>query len=130
MCSFVGAPGARGGARKLQFCRRQYRQLARLSRERFEFDAWQHVGAHFGDRVSAIGEERSRALLRFALDEAARFGFTLQRDVLRYVNLVFEFGPSFPADPRFAWATYLLQEDEDAPLRMDRLYSAALARVR
>jgi hypothetical protein len=107
---------------------KQFQHLADLTRLRFEAESWEHVGTHYSDRVSALGETRARSLMRFALDEASRFAFTREPEVLKYLNLVFEFGPAFPDDARFSWAREILVTD--GPDRMDRLYAAALGQVR
>lgn len=103
----------------------QLRRLEALRQETFEPSALVHVREHFADRFDEFGDEPCQALLKHALREAAQHGFSLQPEVMKYLNLVFEYGPTFGRLPHFDWAHEIITDG--LPDRMDRLYTAALA---
>ena len=105
--------------------KKQFDQLSAQAEVKFGSDAFQHVCQFYPDRVEKLGNDRTKELLDHALRDARAQRFTQQSDVLQYVNLIFEFGPSFPSHQRFAWAAGILTDE--TPGRLDRLYAAALA---
>ena len=105
----------------------QFRQMEADGQQRFERNALAHLHEHFADRFNEFGEEPCKALLQHGLREAAQHGFTLQPEVLKYVNLVFEYGPTFGKVEHFDWAHEILTDG--FPDRIERLYAAALAHL-
>jgi hypothetical protein len=67
-----------------------------------------HVKQHFPDRCRALGEEEIRELVARGIDRAASHGFTSERDVCKYLNLVFFFGLDFDVAPSIGWARPIL----------------------
>ena len=63
--------------------------------------------------------------IRYGIQRAGVYGFDTQRDVTKYLNLMFEFGRDFDVDPNCAWSQEILADS--APGKMERLYEAALA---
>ena len=103
----------------------QFRQLEAAGQQRFECNALVHLREQFADRFAEFGEVPCQALLQHALREAAQHGFTVQPEVLKYINLVFEYGPTFGKAEHFDWAHEILTDGFAD--RIERLYAAALA---
>ncbi len=105
---------------------RQWQRLEDWAEQVFLTSARAHVAEHFADRCAHLGPAATEALLRQALDDAKGLGLTLQPQVLRYLSLVFEFGPGFPRRPDDAWARSIL--GDGLPDRIERLFHEGLAR--
>jgi hypothetical protein len=104
----------------------QYLHFELVASRRFERLAWVHVQDHFADRVAGLGDGPAQALLTHALAGAARLGYHNQPEALRYVNLVFSFGPNFPDGAGCEWAGDILRDG--LPDGLARVQAAALLR--
>lgn len=109
-------------------------QMLLLSRSlllRFDQQAFEHVQKYFPERCAALGKKETMGLVRDGLDRARAFGFETCPDLLRYLNLLFEFGREFELSEANAWARpYLAPSDDWLPSkRMDRLMEEAFRRL-
>jgi len=105
----------------------QLRVFSNDLRARFEQEACGHVQQYFPMRCAALGQRRTLDVVRDGLGRAERYGFQTRYDLLRYLNLLFEFSPEFESVEAFAWARpYLDQANQTPTLWMDRLMNEAL----
>lgn len=86
----------------------QMAALARDRRERFVRKATAHVHAAFPARFVELGRNGVEASVRAALEKCAVYHVTSERDVLRYVNLMYALGFDFDTDTRMPWAADVL----------------------
>jgi hypothetical protein len=88
-----------------------------------------HVQQFFPERCAEVGKAGVRAEVRSGVDRAALHGITTERDVCKFVSLVFVFGPEF--DVKLSWARKMLAlpEGGEPGVRMQRLYAEASARM-
>lgn len=81
----------------------------RLSR-RFEERMVIHLRTFFPERSAELGAEGVRAAISYALTRAARYDIASERDVCKYLNLMFVYGYEFDTDPALPWAAAILSD--------------------
>ena len=86
-----------------------------------------HLKELFPEDFAAMGEHKLDETIRQGIQRAASYGFILQGDVRRYLELSVRLGADFDSDPQFPWASSILNDEsiEDAATKIDRLYFAA-----
>jgi hypothetical protein len=106
--------------------REQLLAMGGLRREAFEVRALAHVWRFFPEPCRSLGELGTRELVRRGIERARGHGFTSERDLCKYLNLVFAFGEDFGS--RLPWAASILRLGGAPSRRMARLYERAVAR--
>ena len=105
-------------------------QLAALqaaARRRFLLELRLHARRYFAE-ARALDDEALDRRSTVAIERAAVYGITGEREISLWLNLAFTFGDAFDADPRHPWAAAALH-DPSAPgprIRMSRLYRTAM----
>ena len=91
-----------------------------------------HLKRFFPEQYDGLGEERVVEAVQYGIARAATYGMTAERDVCKYIDLMFALGRDFDTDPRFDWAQPILTDPDtpDATARIELLYEDALARIR
>jgi hypothetical protein len=102
---------ALGEPRRLEFVERTARHLARF----------------FPERCAALGEEEVKAAVQHGIRRAAAHGFTTERDVCKYIDLMFLFGWDFDRGER--WAAETLAQSAPAAERLEALFDRAMRRA-
>jgi hypothetical protein len=86
--------------------------------------AIRHCRQHFPEMCAWLGEQDTPATVSAALQQAAAYGFEDARDLLKFLNLTFTFGPQFDQLP---WAEEILTDPDYLPgTRIDVLTAAAI----
>jgi hypothetical protein len=85
-----------------------------------------HVELYFPDQHRALGEAEVRRAVRHGIARADRHRLETERDILRFVTLMFVFGRDFDEDPELPWAASILGSSDGATLRTSRLQTEAL----
>jgi hypothetical protein len=81
---------------------------------------WPHACAELGD-------ERVRASVRQAIDRCVRLGIDTERDVVRFVNVMYFLGHGFDTDPSLPWAREILARPGiSGTERLDAIYARIL----
>jgi hypothetical protein len=92
-------------------------------------DFEQHLAVHcrqyFPRPSSALGDALMDAI-REAIERAQSHGFLGEREICKYINLVFTFGREFDRSPLIEWAAPVLFSSLPGPAKMERLYAAAI----
>lgn len=94
-----------------------------LAREGFIPRGVAHVQRLFPAACEALGRDGVREAVRYGYDRATSYGLDLERDVHRYLTVMFVFGRDFDRDPAHPWAAEALSSP--AELRGARLMSLA-----
>jgi hypothetical protein len=91
-----------------------------------------HLRKFFPAQCESLGEEEIIAAVHYGVEHAAGYGVTAERDVCKYIDLMFGLGRDFDKDVRLPWAQKILVDREipDPSVRIDRLYDSALIRTR
>jgi plasmid stability protein len=79
-----------------------------------------------------LTEDEMRVVIRHGMKQAESHGFTSERSIRIYTELMLMLGSSFDIDPQLPWAAELLKDDErmtDEVTRLDRLQERAWAYV-
>ena len=92
---------------------------------RFENAVLTHLERCFPSKLESMGEARARHLIRLGIDRARKYGFTTQRLVCKFIDLLLVLGADF--DTNLPWAaTTLAEKDLTAEERMQSLTSQAI----
>lgn len=115
-------------SRMLRIRKEQYEELGKIALKRFEDSMIEHVKKFFPKYYEVLGETTIRKVILYSIDRAENYGFTTERDVCLYINLIFLLGSNFDMDPQLPWATVILNDETIVvPFRrIDRLYEEAM----
>ena len=80
------------------------------------FEDWMlaHLKRFFPEECAESGEPKIRRRIRDGTNRAATYGITSKRDVCKFIDLIMMLGPDFGSDPRFPWATEILERPVDS----------------
>jgi len=101
-------------------------QIAIIS-EPFLREFEQRVVAHlhrvWPEKCRVFGAEGVAESAREGIQRARQHGFRTERDVTRFVDVMYACGQNFDTDPTLAWAGAILRDERlRPPARMDKLY--------
>src|ERR1044071_8703801 len=99
--------------------------LAEVERQTFEKRLVEHARQYFPGVCHSLGDELGPTVHEI-IRRGQKYGFSTQRQLCKFLNLVFTFGREFDRDPRCQWAIDLLPGNLPGPLKMTRLYAAAM----
>lgn len=101
------------------------------SRNDFENRMIAHLFRCFPSECETLGQNRVRDRVRSGIENARRYGVTLERDVCKYIDLMFTFGANFDTEPGSFWAADILNDDSltNPSVKMDRLFAEAKRHV-
>jgi hypothetical protein len=107
----------------------QVEALSAAGVENFIDRAAEHVGKFFPEHVKALSGERLREDIRYGITRAASHGIVAERDVCKYIDLLFAFGRDFDTDMGLDWAQAILggSEMDDPTEKADMLYNQGMA---
>lgn len=86
----------------------QWEVLAADVHRRFEARLCAELSRHWPEACRALGDEGLRDRVHEGVERARVHGLTTQRDVLRFLNVMFALGPGFDTDARYPWAAAIL----------------------
>ncbi len=111
----------------LKIRKEQIDELAKVSVKRFEDDMLAHVKEFFPGHYEIFGEPTVRRVIQYAVDRSEGYGFTTERNVCLYINLILLLGSNFDADVQYPWAEEILSDTTgaDPAARADRLHDTA-----
>lgn len=89
----------------------QMQALADERRARFEEEVLTHLESAYPEELWTRTKDEVRERVRRAVDKALAYSIRTERDVTSFVDITFELGEEFDADPRFEWATKILNDD-------------------
>ena len=102
-------------------------QMARFSKAAavtFEDEVVVHLNKCFPEECRAFGEPKVRETVRYGVERASAYGITAQRDVCKYIDLMFVFGRDFDRDPKLTWPSAVLKDRamREPTVKLERLY--------
>ncbi len=85
-----------------------------------------HLNKCFPSECRERGDPEVRAWIRYGIERASAYGITAQRDVCKYIDLMFVFGRDFDRDPNLPWAASILNDRalRDPTTNLETLYEA------
>lgn len=78
-------------------------------RKRFEDRMVAHLHEYFPQQCQTLGEEQVRAWIEHGITRAASYGIIAERDVCKYIDVMFVYGRDFDTDTRYPWAAPILK---------------------
>ena len=105
--------------------RAQMKVFEKTALRNFAGRAVEHLETYFPDQCAAMGKEAVLDAVRFGMGRAAHHHFETERDILRYLTLMFTFGKDFDRDPEIPWARAILTNGASARKRTDALQTKA-----
>src|SRR5437764_345403 len=98
--------------------------LAGVHQRKFEDELAEHLNRCFPDKCAALGEARMRHVIRHGIGRAASHGINLERDICKFIDLMFVFGYGFDECPDLPWVTPILEDDsfKNSTAKMEYLF--------
>lgn len=84
------------------------RALSLCTSMHFRSKLVRHVRAQFLQECERLGPERVQATVTYGLERAEHYDILTERDICKYINLMFVFGHDFDESGRCAWAAPIL----------------------
>jgi len=95
-------------------------------RRRFENRMVEHGNRFFPQQCRELGEAGVRDWIRLGIARAGRYGIVAERDVCKYIDVMFVYGANFDSDSRYPWAAEILNAAPVNPThKTDRLFETA-----
>jgi hypothetical protein len=112
----------------LRIYKNQMEAFEHEARADFHDRAVAHAERRFPQQWRHLGKEQIEAVVTRAIESAGAHGFTLERTILRYLEVVFMLGSGFATDRQYRWAAQILADDGLAheTARANRLHERAL----
>jgi hypothetical protein len=101
----------------------QLEAMRRARETQFVDRAVAHLRRTVPDRCAALGERRTRSSVALAMRKARRYQLVGERDILRYLNVMYWLGFSFDSDPAHAWVREQLSDPRLFPTERMQLVS-------
>jgi hypothetical protein len=100
--------------------------LGEQMRQRYEDRLVVYLNQVFPDRCAQMGEPALRKEIRYGMASAAKYNITTERDVAKYIELMFRHGRDFDTSPDTPWAQPILTDPSStADNRLRRVAFAA-----
>jgi hypothetical protein len=106
--------------------------LSKASLKSFEERMVKHLNTFFSPQCSALGDAKTRETIHYGIQRARAYGVTAERDVCKYIDLMFAFGRDFDKDPDYSGATEILKDEsiKNPTQKINKLFETALEAVR
>ena len=87
-----------------------------------------HLKEFFPKRYRALGEAKTREVVREGITRAGQYGIVAEQDVCIFTDLMIAFGRRFDETPHLPWATETLNDENipDPREKTERLRTAAI----
>jgi hypothetical protein len=91
-----------------------------------------HLRKHFPNHCATLGDAGVREAIGSGTAKAGQYGIESERDVCKFITLMFTFGRDFDVDPKLPWASEILRNPvyQTPTHRTEALYATAKTRTR
>jgi hypothetical protein len=95
--------------------------------KKFEDRMVVHLRKLFSRKYEALGERGTRQMIQQGIKQAASYNIRAERDVCKYIDLMFVFGSHFDTDLKLSWPRPILNDPrlKNSTVKIDRLFEAA-----
>ena len=106
----------------------QMDEFIRIAAKSFEDWMLVHLKNFFPDEYQALGDPEIRETIKYGIGKAESYGITTEREVCKYIDLMFVLGQDFDTNPDLPWVQEILQDETlpDPEERMNRLCNMAI----
>jgi len=106
----------------------QIEAFEQVALKNFENEMFAYLEKNFPKNCEIHGETKTREIIRYGIEDAEVHGFTSERDVCMYINLMLMLGHCFYKDPQLPWASAIFNDENISPsIKIDRIYDKAMA---
>jgi hypothetical protein len=107
--------------------KQQVNLFSDASLETFKDRMAEHLRRCFPSECEALGDEGIQNTIRYGIERASSHGIDLERDVCKYIDLMFTFGRDFDSDLNYSWAADILHDEtlDNSTMKAERLFAAA-----
>jgi len=111
----------------MQIRPQQMETFSNVSQFSFEHRMEAHLRRCSPEECRKLGSDGLRETIRYGIERAKNYGIVLERDVCKYIDVMFAFGHEFDSDPELPWASGILTDESisDATNRTERLFETA-----
>jgi len=115
----------------LKIRKEQMQTLNELMFCKFENFMVSHLRRFYTETCLDLGEEGIREEVRYGIEHAKTYNIVDERNVCKYIDVMFAFGRDFDNDPDLPWAGEILRDDAiGSPVeRMDILCRTAIDKM-
>jgi len=111
--------------------REQSSVFSNAASKSFEDRVFAHVSKCFPGECSALGDDGTRETIQYGKERASAYGANGEREIVKYIDLMFAFGRDFDRDPALSWASAVLNGRwKDAAVKLARLFEAGKEQYR
>jgi hypothetical protein len=108
----------------------QLNAMRTAGRRHFEARMTVHLNTYFPEQCDALGDVGVLDAVSHGIERASTYGLRSQRDVCKYIDLMFTLGRDFDVDPRLPWVRAVLNDPRQSTIRkIDRLTHEAQRRI-
>jgi len=106
----------------------QMDEFIRIAAKSFEDWMLVHLKNFFPDEYQALGDPEIRETIKYGIGKAESYGITTEREVCKYIDLMFVLGQDFDTNPDLPWVQEILQDETlpDPEERMNGLCHMAI----
>lgn len=110
----------------------QWEALRAVSVRGFERRMLLHLRKFFPEQCSSLGDDGVTLAVRHGIERAEHYGIRMEREVCKYIDVMFSFGRDFDTDTTLPWAASILTDGgiRSSAARIDRLVKAAAREAR
>lgn len=110
----------------------QMTALEHAAVQNFKRRALKHLKEHAPVHCRILGEEGIRNTIDYGMQRAEGYGFTTERSLLIYLDLMFLLCRDFDIEPQLPWAKKILEDTHISheSIRIDRLQQKAFAYIK
>ena len=109
----------------LRIRKEQNEALAKASLEGFRDRLATHIKKCWPERATQMGQTETYQAIQKGFDKSDEYGFETEYDVARYIDLMYLLSFDFDTDPRYPWASAILNERISGRSKMDKFYTQA-----
>ncbi len=104
----------------------QMEALDRDKRKRFVNHMAEHLQKFFPKKCASLGDKQVREWIEHGIDRAQSYRIISERDVCKYLDVMFVFGKNFDCDAQLPWAAKILNlQYADPSGKVSQLFQAA-----
>ena len=106
--------------------------LSEASLKKYENKMVIHLNKFFQPQCLFLGDAKLREAIHYGIARAKSYAIISERDVCKYIDLMFAFGRDFDKDPNYSLALQILTDKSitDPSQRINKLFATALDRLR
>lgn len=91
-----------------------------------------HIGEFFPKHYAKLGDENTRTLIQYGIDQAKTYQLYSERDVCLFIDLLIALGLDFDDSEDYPWAKAMLTDKNysDSKTRIDSVHAKAMQELK